>query len=206
MMKAEAAKIGVKVLGASQFSDTALTATPEFQQAMATHPDVIWETDEGQSSTVLKGRLAAGATSIPFICDNGCAANGQLKSLDGPASLANGWTLSWPIVVAPVAKRTPQEAQFVKAITAVGGPRNYVTSGLAYDALMLVGAGARQANSVDPEKIEAALNHLSPSNASWGIGWPYEFSSTDHGGEPPTANSPYVGVPLDNNLSEGDAR
>jgi ABC-type branched-subunit amino acid transport system substrate-binding protein len=198
--EADAKAAGLKVLGAQLFDPTALDITPVWLKIAAAHPDVVWESDTGESPVVYKSRGKAGVT-IPTISDTSAAAT-PLAELVPHAALVNAWACAMPIQYTAPAQRTPGEAQYAQALAAEGGAVDAHIPTLTYDPMMAIAAAAKQAHSIDTDQLVNALIHLT-GNTSFGAGYPYRYSDNWRFSVQQDQTSPYQLVPLTAPLKGG---
>jgi branched-chain amino acid transport system substrate-binding protein len=163
------------------FSATAVDISPALLQMQAAGVDgVIWNALGTSIGYVLKSRLKVGYM-VPFIGDLGVS-SGDVVTLAGtPDALKNIVMQNWSINV-----RTPEQAKEAKFQTflenlhsvAVAITQPLQQYGNCYDGLQAFNLAVKQANSLDPDKVRAALESLKVPATSPLIVFPKGFGWT----------------------------
>jgi len=162
------------------FAATAVDVSPALLQLQAAGVDgVIWNALGASVGYVLKSRLKVGFM-VPFIGDIGVSSS-DLPTLSGSAAaLKNVVMQSWAIdVTSPSWAKDPNFNTFVNTLhqVAVIISQPLHSYALCYDGLQAYNIAAKQAGSLDPDKVKNAMEHLTlPSTSPLvvfgkGFGW-----------------------------------
>ena len=143
---------------------TAIDVTPEMQQMQAQHPDAVVATAQSGPwiGYVLKARTELGF-NVPFVGDASFS-GADAYTIAGPSNLNGVKYYTWNIDIArPVSEQTAPEKTFFKYLNEIAGtslqePLHQYAAG--WDSMMFMNLAAKQAGSLDPDKIKDALDHL----------------------------------------------
>ena len=163
------------------FAAAAVDDSPALLQLQAKGVDlIIWSGLGANIGTVLKDREKIG-WNVPMVGDLGVSSSDDLKLVGGDAAALNGTSIfafSADVHGSSISSSTAFQ-NFItrlKTITpTIAGPLHNYISG--WDALQLMKLAATQANSLDSDKLKAALENLTvPSSNSLllspsGFGW-----------------------------------
>ena len=163
------------------FSATAVDISPALLQMQAAGVDgVIWNALGTSIGYALKSRLKVGYM-VPFIGDLGVS-SGDVVTLAGSSdALKNVVMQNWSINVATADQgKSPQFKTFLDnlhsvAVTITQPLQQY---GNCYDGLQAYNIAAKQANSLDPDKVRSALESLKLPSTSPLIVFPKGFGWT----------------------------
>lgn len=177
-----AKKVGVAVTAKTSYDPTAVSATAQLQQVMASNPQalVVWATGT-PVGVALKGIRQLGI-NVPVMTTNGNLANAFLKRIADytpdtlliPATRDFWWqTLpqSSPAYKLEQDYHQKYEAKYQESPDF--GP------GVAYDAVLLLAKAIKQAKSDDAKKIRSALEHIDGFD---GVVGTYHMSADNHRG------------------------
>lgn len=186
--------VGVDVVSAA-YDDSAVDMTPQLQKLQAADPDalVIDGNSYGTALYVLKDRAEMGWTSTPAFGDINSSVqafssllprtdleNFYVESIAGSLS-TNPEALNDPAIVNLIARAKSSGMQSFLSQFGV------VSLAEGFNAVQLVAYAARQANSIDPSAIAAALENLkSPSGKYppwvlyYGSYGSYQYSRQNH--------------------------
>jgi branched-chain amino acid transport system substrate-binding protein len=177
-----AKKVGVEVTAKTSYDPTAVSATSQLQQVMASNPQalVVWATGT-PVGVALKGIQQLGI-NVPVMTTNGNLANTFLKRIADytpdtlliPATRDFWWqTLpqNHPAYKLEQDYHQKYEAKYQESPDF--GP------GVAYDAVLLLAEAIKQAKSTDAQKIRMALERIDGFD---GVAGTYHMSAGDHRG------------------------
>ena len=159
---------------------TAVDVTPQMQQMQAQHPDAVLATAQSGPwiGYVLKAKAALNF-NVPFVGD-ATFSGADAYTIAGAANVAGVKYYQWNVdLFVPPAQQTPAVTTFrtwlAKITSTYTQPMHQYASG--WDAIQYMKIAATQTNSLDPDKIKAALDSLkipSPSplvTSPQGWGW-----------------------------------
>lgn len=163
------------------FPPNALDVTPEVEKLKADNPQVVVMDAVGSLTLlVLNARQNIG-WDVPFI--GGVNSGGADFSQVSSAALKNVFVTVYAIQQwVPPSQRTAAFNSFYSAVKKQG-PLVYSTFYYAvdYDPLQVVSVAAQQAQSINPQKIAAALQNLKqPADPPWVLFRDEGYSSTNH--------------------------
>jgi branched-chain amino acid transport system substrate-binding protein len=148
-------------LAVESYNATDLDVTPQLQRLMSGNPDAFMFNANNVTIAplILKGRQKLGIT-LPFYGDVGV--NADLYNLAGAEAVKNSFVMAYRIDVVPSSGTNPPAiADFLTGLKERGPVKSQLAAAtLAWDALKLIQAGAKQAGSVDPDKMRSALENL----------------------------------------------
>lgn len=177
-----ATKVGVQITGQASYEPTAVSATAQLQQVMATQPQalVVWATGT-PVGVALKGIQQLGV-DLPVATTDGNLANTFLKRIAAytPKTLLIPATRDfwWDTLPANDPSRTLEKEYHDKYQAKYGEPPDF-GPGVAYDAVLLVAEALKKAGSTDAAKVRAALEK---TNGFVGVVGTYRMSPQDHRG------------------------
>lgn len=164
----------------SVFSATAVDISPTLLQMQSQGVDyVLWDALGTSIGYVLKSRQKVGFM-VPFVGDLGVSSGDVLTLAGSTDAIKNVQMQNWSINVAtPEQAKQPAFAKFMSALRSVAVTINQPLQqyGNCYDGLQAYDIAAKQANSLDPDKVRAALENLKVPSPSplvvfpTGFGW-----------------------------------
>lgn len=165
----------------SVFSATAVDISPTLLQLQSQGVDgVIWNALGTSIGYVLKSRLKVGFM-VPFIGDLGVSSGDVLTLGGGVDAIKNVVMQNWTINV-----KTPQQAndaKFQKFFETLKSVAPTITQpmqqyGNCYDGLIAYNIAAKQAGTLDPDKVRTALENLKVPSPSPLVVFPSGFGWT----------------------------
>lgn len=174
-------RVGIS-LSSETYAATDLDMTPQLQRLMGSSPQAVVFVAGNQSLAplIMKGRQKLGI-SIPFFGDVGVTAD--LYNLAGADAVKGSYVMGYKADLVPASGTNAEPmASFIKDVKA-RGPINsqLIAATLAYDALKLIQVGAKQAGSVDPDKLKSALENLKTQPAGTFLTYAQmKFTPTEH--------------------------
>lgn len=164
----EAVRPALKAEGLSEvkvsYPATAIDVTPQMQQMQADKPDAVIATAQSGPwiGYVLKARTELGF-NVPFVGDASFS-GADAYTIAGPSNLNGVKYYTWNIdIYRPPSEQTPQQKTFFKYLNQIAGtslsqPLHQYAAG--WDSIMFMNLAAKQAGSLDSDKLKDALNHL----------------------------------------------
>ena len=179
---AAAAKVGVKITAHVTYDPTAVSATSQLQKAMAGAPQalVVWSTGTPMG-VALKGIQQLGIT-LPVMTTDGNLSTTFLKRIADymPDTLLIPATRDfWWETLPKTGSVYKLEKEYHEKYQAKYGEAPDFGPGVGYDAVMLIAAALKKADSTVPAKIHAALESLEGFD---GVVGTYHMSAQDHRG------------------------
>ena len=177
-----AKKVGVTITAQVTYDPTAVSATAQLQQAMASGPQalVLWSTGT-PVGVALKGIQQLGI-KLPVMTTDGNLASTFLKRIADytPDTLLIPATRDfwWETLPANDPSRA-LEQQYHDSYQAKYGEQPDFGPGVAYDAVLVVAEALKKANSTDAAKIRTAMESI---DGFTGVVGTYHMSPTDHRG------------------------
>ena len=169
----------------ANFAATAVDVSPALLQLQAQNIDaVVWSATGVNIGYVLKSRAKIGYM-VPFIDDLGAASGDNVALGGGADAVKNVTEMQWSINIA----RSPQQQSAAfktfsdrlhQVAVTVSAPLNQ--SGACWDELQMLKLAAQQANSLDADKLKAALENLKLPSTLPFVAYPegYFYSKTNH--------------------------
>jgi len=161
---------------------TAVDVTPQMQQMQALHPDAVLATAQSGPwiGYVLKAKTALNF-NVPFVGD-ATFSGADAYTIAGAANVQGVKYYQWNVdLFVPADQETPAVKKFrtslAKITTSYTQPMHQYASG--WDAIYYMKIAAEQANSLDPDKIKAALDSLKIPNPSPLVTSPQGWGWTD---------------------------
>jgi branched-chain amino acid transport system substrate-binding protein len=163
------------------FSATAVDISPALLQLQSQGVDgVIWNALGTSIGYVLKSRAKVNFM-VPFIGDLGVS-SGDVVTLAGSSdALKNVVMQNWSVNVAtPEQTKDAKFSKFLETLRSVAPTISQPIQQYAncYDGLQAYNIAAKQANSLDPDKVRSALEHLKVPSPSPLIVFPKGFGWT----------------------------
>lgn len=161
---------------------TAFDATSEMEQAVATKPDALLLSGYGATAGPTIKAYAQLGVKIPTYGTQYFAANNL--SQVAPASDYKGVTLqalAWA-VKGSTQTQTPAFSTFFSELQKQTGgtiPFGMFTYVVNWDDVMVAATAAKLANSTDPAKMAAAMDHVTAAQMPMYLG-PVDYSTTNH--------------------------
>lgn len=179
---AAAEKAGMNITDHVTFDPTAVSITPQLQQAIAGDPEalVIWSTGSPMG-VALKGVQELGI-DVPILTTDGNLSNDFLESIKDytPETLLFPATRDfWGENVDVSDEVTQIEEAYHSGFEEEYGTAPDFGPGVAYDAIHLIAEAANDAGSTDPDKVRDALEGVTGYD---GVVGTYNFSADDHRG------------------------
>lgn len=189
-------KAGYTVTANEQYDVTALSMTPELQAIEATHPDVLVLDGYGAPIGYILKDLAQLGWNVPILADNSVAAT-NLISEPAPAGLLG--TSYVKNLKMQVFNSTEYNASAtvvnnaVAQLKATGTITASLILGYNYDAMLLVAAAAKAANSTDPAAIARELVVPSVlSSAKTAILARFNYTAGNHSPQPSPSEFTFI--------------
>lgn len=174
---------------------TSLDATPQLQQLLANKPDVMIMTGASSAQAFLPARAKLGS-SIPVICDQGCAGSANWAAFTS-SQLAGVKALVLPyLVLNDPSTKTPAYVAYLKQLRKIEKtpPGGYNAGLTSYEGLLIMRAAAKKCSCVDPATMAKVLESVTTSKGIPGwIGPSALFSPSVHSLIFPASS--YVAVP-----------
>jgi branched-chain amino acid transport system substrate-binding protein len=191
---------GFTVTSDQPYDVNALSMTPELQTIQASKPDVLIMDAYGPPVGYLLKSLQQLGWNIPILADNSVSATGLISTpapagYEGTALVKN---LKMQVFASTV--YTPSDTlvnNAVKTMAGLGNIDSTLINAYNYDALPLVAAAAKAANSISPTAIAQEL--VNPSvldKAQTAILSRYGFTATNHTPQPSASEFVFISPSL----------
>ncbi|WP_433377952.1 ABC transporter substrate-binding protein [Streptosporangium sp. CA-115845] len=175
---------GYDVVGVEEYDSAALDMTAQISTLRAAGPDVVVFNAYGApAGYVLKGITKLG-WDVPLLGDTSVSST-PLVTQEPPVGLLGSPDLKH--LKLEVTKSTVHDPsaeatnRAVKAMTSIGQIKGSMNNCLGYDAILLVAAAAKSANSTEPEAMAKALEDPSVTSAAGtAVYSTYPFSADSH--------------------------
>lgn len=163
-------------------SQSATSATSQMLQVLASHPDALLLDTYGAAAVPVMAAKAELDPKIPVYGSQYLTANNLAQI--APAASYTGMKLQsigLAVQGAAVTKTTAFTAMQNALLKETSGKLTFTiyTYTVAYDAVILAASAAKLANSVNSQKMAAAIAHASTAQIPLFVG-PVNFTSTDH--------------------------
>ena len=191
---------GFTVTSNQQYDVTALSMTPELQAIQASKPDVLIMDAYGPPVGYLLKSLQQLGWNIPILADNSVSAT-SLISTPAPAGFeGTALVKNLKMQVFNSTEYSPSDTLVntaVKQMTGLGKISSTLILAYNYDALLLVAAAAKTAQSTDPSAIAKEL--VSPSvleGAHTAIISRYQYTAALHSPQPNPSEFAFISPSL----------
>jgi branched-chain amino acid transport system substrate-binding protein len=195
-LQAAAKTNGMTVTSTNIVPDTAVDATPQFQAAIASHPQAIAITNYTPAIGPILSARAKLDPTIPVYGDSYVGAD-NLAMLTSAAGLKHISIVTFPfLAIGNAAEDTPEWKTFIAA-DRIYNPKPLISvyaDITGYDLLMAAAAGAEKAGTISGSAVSTAIGNLtSTSDVPGFVGDFSLFTPNDHAWH--LTPSDYVSIP-----------